>query len=94
MSWWVYIIRCDDDSLYTGISTDVDRRFSEHTGQTGGKYKGAKFFYGRKPLKVVYRQQLSDRSAASKCEYKIKQLNRKQKLQLIDHGKVSSPMQR
>ncbi|MCF6262078.1 MAG: GIY-YIG nuclease family protein [Xanthomonadales bacterium] len=86
MSWWVYIIRCEDDSLYTGISTDVDRRFSEHAGLGNGKYKGAKFFYGRKPLKVVYRQQLSDRSAASQREYEIKQLNRKQKLQLIDNG--------
>ena len=84
MNWWVYIIRSDDDSLYTGITTDVDRRFQEHLGEQAGKFKGAKFFYGRKPLEVVYREKLADRSSASIREYEIKQLNRKQKLQLID----------
>lgn len=88
MKWWVYIIHCDDDSLYTGISTDVGRRFLEHAGQSSGKYKGAKFFYGRKPLEVVYRQELSDRSAASKREYEIKQMGRKLKLDLINKRKA------
>lgn len=86
MSWWVYIISCDDNSLYTGISTDVDRRLNEHAGLDGGRYKGAKYFYGRKPLEVVYRQELKNRSAATKREYEIKQLDRKQKLQLITQG--------
>ena len=84
MKWWLYMIRCDDDSLYTGISTDVDRRFKEHLGATAGKYRGAKFFNGRKPLKVVYREECSDRSVASVREYEIKQLSREQKLRLIN----------
>ncbi len=62
----------------------MDRRFREHLGEQAGKFKGAKFFYGRKPLEVVYREKLADRSQATKREYEIKQLNRKQKLQLIN----------
>jgi len=84
LNWWVYIIRSDDDSLYTGITTDVDRRFKEHLGEQAGKFKGAKFFYGRKPLEVVYREQMADRSAATIREYEIKQFNRDQKLRLIN----------
>ncbi len=83
MSWWVYIIHSDDNSLYTGITTDVERRFQEHCGKTAGKFKGAKFFYGRKPLEIVFREECTNRSAASIREYEIKQLNRKKKLNLI-----------
>jgi len=84
MIWWVYIIRSDDSSLYTGITTDVERRFQEHCGKTAGKFKGAKFFYGRKPLEIVFREKFANRSAASIREYEIKQLDRKQKLKLIN----------
>ncbi len=82
MSWWVYIIRCDDASLYTGITTDIERRFDEHAGVLG-RSKQAKYFYGRKPLKVVYRQSCADRSTASQREAEIKKLKRSQKLQLL-----------
>ena len=77
--WSVYIIRCDDDSLYTGVSTDVERRFREHRDQP----RGAKFFNGRRPLEVVYREEGHTRSTAARREAAIKQLSREQKLQLI-----------
>ena len=77
--WSVYIIRCDDDSLYTGVSTDVERRFREHRDQP----RGAKFFNGRRPLEVVYREEGHTRSTAARREAAIKQLSGEQKLQLI-----------
>ena len=77
-NWTVYIIRCDDESLYTGVSTDVDRRFREHRDQK----IGAKYFNGRKPLEVVYLESGHDRSSACKREAAIKKLNREQKLKL------------
>lgn len=78
MQWYVYIIRASDDSLYTGITTDVQRRFDEH----GGTGKGARFFRGRKPLEVVYTEMHPDRSSALKREAAIKSLSREQKLDL------------
>lgn len=77
--WWVYIIEANDNSLYTGITTDVDRRFDEHSS---GK-KGAKYFNGRKPERVVYQEQGHDRSSASQREAEIKGLSRREKEILI-----------
>jgi len=79
LSWQVYIIRCTDGSLYTGITTDVSRRFEEHA--TG---KGARYFRGRKPASVCYSETASDRSEASKRESEIKQMTRAQKEELIN----------
>ncbi|BAO44657.1 GIY-YIG nuclease family protein [Thiolapillus brandeum] len=76
--WQVYIIRCNDDSLYTGITTNLERRFDQHL--TG---KGAKYFNGRKPLEIVYREHCADRGQASRREAAIKSLSRREKLQLI-----------
>ena len=75
MHWSVYIIESDDDSYYTGITTDVERRFAEHSSGP----LGAKFFNGRTPLKVVYREDGHTRSTASKREAEIKKLSRLQK---------------
>jgi len=75
MNWSVYIIEADDNSYYTGITTDVDRRFEEH----GSGPLGAKFFNGRAPLKIVYREDGHTRSTASKREAEIKKLTRLQK---------------
>lgn len=77
--WFVYMIEADDHSLYTGISTDVDRRFLQHCDKVGG----AKYFNGRKPVEVVYRESGHNRSSASKREIEIKKLSRQQKQQLI-----------
>lgn len=79
MDWTVYIIRCDDDCLYTGITTDVERRFREHAGGS----RGARFFNGRRPVEVVYRETGHDRSSASRREAAIKKLSRAQKAQLV-----------
>jgi putative endonuclease len=79
--WYVYILRCADDTLYTGITTDVARRVIEHNGAS--KTKGAKCTAARRPVKLVYSEDCTDRSDASKREWAIKQLSRSQKNILI-----------
>ncbi len=81
MSWFVYILQCADDSLYTGITTDVERRCKEHNDSSGKL--GAKFTRGRQPVSLVHQEDSVSRSAASRREIEIKGLNREQKIQLI-----------
>lgn len=76
--WKVYILRCGDGSLYTGITTDVEKRLEMH--RSG---KGAKYTRGRGPLEVVYREECDDHSTALKREYAIKALTREEKEKLI-----------
>lgn len=76
--WFVYMIHCSDESLYTGITTDVSQRYAQHASQ-----KGAKYFRGRAPRLLVYQEEGHDRSSASKREIEIKKLSRKNKIQLI-----------
>ena len=76
--WWVYILRCGDGSLYTGIALDVSARLAQH--QAG---KGARYTRGRGPLELVYKEPQSDRSTASKRERALKALSRTEKLDLI-----------
>jgi len=76
--YFVYIIRCKDKSLYTGITTDLARRFAEHKAGKGGRYTRAKGV-----LKVVYSEKHRNRSSASKRESEIKKLKRYRKLELI-----------
>jgi len=78
------MIRASDESLYTGITTDVERRFREH----GGTAKGARFFRGRQPLEVVYTEIHPDRGSALKREAQIKKLSRNNKLVLIRQGSL------
>ncbi len=87
-NWFVYIILADDGSFYTGISTDVDRRFLEHCE----KASGAKYFNGRKPVEIVYQGDGHNRSSASRREIEIKKLNRLQKKSLIDGGQVATEL--
>ena len=77
-AYWVYILRCADASLYTGIATDVERRAAEHNSGTGAKYTRS-----RRPVTVVYREVCADKSAALKREAAIKRLTRTEKLALI-----------
>lgn len=77
--WQVYIIQGDDDRLYTGITTDIERRWGEHTRGP----KGARYFRGRRPQRLCYLESHPDRSSASRREYAIKQLNRREKERLI-----------
>ena len=76
--WYLYILRCGDGTLYTGITTDVEKRLEAH--RSG---KGAKYTRGRGPLALRYRETLPDKGAALKREYAIKQLSRREKLALI-----------
>lgn len=80
-AWCVYIIQASDDSLYTGITTNLERRWEQHSS---GK-AGAKFFRGREPKAIVYTEAATDRSAASVREAAIKKLSRAAKLELIDN---------
>ena len=77
-TWKLYILRCGDGSLYTGITTEVDRRLEEH--RSG---KGAKYTRGRSPLELVYEEECGGHSAALKRELEIKALSREEKLKLI-----------
>jgi len=77
-SWWVYMVETQSGKLYTGITTDVDRRFKEHCGEAKGN-KGAKFFRTDGAKAVVYREACEDRSQASQKEAAIKKLSRKKK---------------
>lgn len=76
--YFVYLMECKDGSLYTGITTDVARRFSEHKKGIGGHYTSAK-----EVVKIVYTEEHLDRSSASKRESEIKSWPREKKLDLI-----------
>lgn len=75
--WTVYILRCKDDTLYTGITDDLPHRLAAHNAG-----KGAKYTRGRGPVVLVYREEAADKSAALKREHAIKQLTRAEKLEL------------
>lgn len=74
-SWSVYLLRCGDGSLYTGITTDVLRRVTEH--REGDK--GAKYLRGRGPLELAFQQEIGDRKIAAKIEYRIKRFPKEHK---------------
>jgi putative endonuclease len=78
MNWLVYMILCSDDTLYTGITTDLQRRFENHAAG-----KGAKYFRGRQPLQIVYQESGHSRSTATSRELEIKALPRVDKSILI-----------
>ncbi|MBR3973559.1 MAG: GIY-YIG nuclease family protein [Oscillospiraceae bacterium] len=78
-TWKLYILRCGDGSLYTGITTDVEKRLETH--RSG---KGAKYTRGRGPLELVYREECGTHSDALKRELEIKALPREEKLKLIE----------
>lgn len=78
MKWHVYIILCSDDTLYTGITTDLQRRFDQHASG-----RGAKYFRGRRPVRVAYTESGHTRSSASRRETEIKTLARAEKCILI-----------
>jgi putative endonuclease len=78
--WYVYIVRCSDDSLYTGVTVNVERRVQEHNGD---ELQGAKYTRARQPVVLVYQEPLISRSMAMKREYEIKRLKRIEKEELI-----------
>ncbi|MDD4875892.1 MAG: GIY-YIG nuclease family protein [Dehalococcoidales bacterium] len=80
LDWYLYLIRCHDGSLYTGITTDVARRFAEHQGNKGS---GSKYLRGRGPLILVFQKKLGDKSLALGVESKIKKLSKARKEEMI-----------
>lgn len=78
MAWYVYILRCGDGTLYTGVTDDLPRRLAAHRAG-----KGAKYTRGRGPLELVYQEQVPDKSAALRREYQIKRLTKQEKEGLI-----------
>ena len=78
--WYLYLLRCSDGSLYTGITTNVARRFAEHRENSG---TGAKYLRGRRPLMLVFQKKLGSRSLALAVESKVKRLSKKRKEDLI-----------
>ena len=78
MGWYIYILRCGDETLYTGSTDNVEKRFAAHAAG-----KGAKYTRGRGPLELVHTEELPDKSAALKREAAIKKLSRAEKLNLI-----------
>jgi len=81
--WFLYLIRCSGGQLYTGITTDVERRYSEHS-----EGKGAKFLRGKGPLQLVFSENIGTHSDALKTELKIKKLRKSEKEALIQRGSI------
>lgn len=84
--WFVYILQCDDNTLYTGITTNLKQRLHEHNHSP----KGAKYTKGRRPVVLLYSEKHLSRSAAAGREYQIKRFTRKQKKQLIGKLKFNA----
>lgn len=80
--YYIYIIRCEDGSLYTGVTNDIERRFSEHKGKIGGHYTAS-----HKVKEIIYTEEFKTRSEALKREVQIKGWRREKKLNLIKFGK-------
>ncbi|OYY93453.1 MAG: endonuclease [Hydrogenophilales bacterium 28-61-23] len=83
-AWFVYLLRCADDTLYAGVSTDVARRVGEHNA---GAPLGARYTRARRPVALVYVESAASRSDAQRREREIKNMNRASKLALIAEAK-------
>ena len=80
MTWKVYILQCADDPLYTGITTEIERRLEEHNSDNK---KGARYTRVRRPVNLVYQEDCDNRALASTREYQLKKLSRAKKLKLV-----------
>ena len=78
-NWYLYVVRCNDGTLYTGVTTDLKRRLDEHNTSK----RGAKYTSRRRPVNLVYYKSYDCRSTAQKAEYKFKKLTREQKEKII-----------
>ena len=76
--WFVYVILCEDGSLYTGVSDDPERRFRDHLAGEGGRYTRS-----HKPARLVYKKKVGDKSEALRREMEIKSWNREQKIEVL-----------
>ena len=78
--WYVYVLRCADGSLYTGVARDLQRRLLQHNGELAG---GSRYTRGRRPVELLWSETEPDRSTAQRREAAIKKLSREQKLRLL-----------
>ena len=83
--WYLYVVRCVDSTLYTGITTDVDRRIREHNASK----RGAKYTRTRRPVELVWTREYKSRSEAQKAEYSFKKLFHKEKWEVINEDRGS-----
>ena len=90
--WYVYLMRCADNSLYTGVTTDPDRRVSEHNGELNGK--GAKYTRTRRPVTLAVAIPLPSKVAVYQAEYAIKRLNRSEKESVVSLGLTHTVFER
>jgi putative endonuclease len=81
VNWSVYILRCADGSLYTGVARDLQRRLRQHNGELVG---GARYTAGRRPVALVWSETLASRGDAQRREAMIKRMSRSEKESLID----------
>jgi putative endonuclease len=79
--WFVYLVRCQDGTFYCGIAKDLARRFAEHNSAD----KGAKYTRGRRPVHLVYAEQVASRAQAAQREGQIKKLTRTEKMTIVAH---------
>jgi len=77
--WYIYLVKCSDDTIYCGITKDIEKRILQHNGK-----KGAKYTASRTPVKLVYKEECGGKSRALKRENEIKKLTREQKICLIN----------
>ena len=84
IQWYTYMVRCNDNSLYTGVTTDLLRRVNEHNGDK----KGAKYTRNKQPVILVYHQAQTNRSAACQYEYALKKLSKQQKETIVNEFTV------
>jgi len=78
-TWWIYLLRCSDNSLYAGVTTDIDRRIDEHNNSK----LGAKYTRAKRPVHLAYLEESDSRSNACKREYQIRHLTKLKKEQLV-----------
>jgi len=77
--WHLYIVKCNDGTLYTGVTTNIDRRIREHNSTK----RGAKYTRSRRPVELVWTKEYENRSEVQSAEYEFKKLTHKQKLEII-----------
>lgn len=80
--YYLYILKCADETLYTGITTELERRVEEHNSSE----LGARYTRGRRPVELVFSKKFKDRSTAGKEESRIKKLSKKEKLKIVQHN--------
>ena len=78
--WHVYIVRCSDTTLYTGITNNIEKRIEAHNSAKDG----ARYTRSRRPVRLVYSQEAGSKSAAAKLEYKIKKMTRVKKMEMVE----------